>query len=565
MYHNILMQHYHPQHAPLEKAVELLLSFSMANTIYFSPHLEEGVNEGIIIVMISDDSPYCWYELTEQYWKVFQDFPEFTFRIFDGSWMEDSLKEGNPFFAIHCNHNTLVYSTADSTEIGLAAKLKPKRFLKEAKAAYRMEDHAAFSSGLNVKYYRKNGDYLQAMFQLHQNIMWLFKAAEWFLGGEWIANDDLGVHQARIALFSNALGRLFDVDKEEEKALLDALNDSCAAVRNGTGATTFSQGHVDAVVAKKEWIRMEVARLFSECRKRCQYELGRAKAPLVMIADNDPLQAITNIITQAVAVSALYCFGEKHSSRSATGCVLDAHEAEFQTTHYYLFLIVKEYQADIPGNLSYMIKEHTNGRCTATVVMHSKKSLRQKEGDQQYFFHQIMERAQLLFKESTNPPYLPFNKVPSRHYPSAKIYLHQRIRTASFLQEAECMDGGGATKIHLYLMRLVVEQTCLGLIRLFLGYTPHQYSLQFLFELCEYFTPLTSEIFPRETDKDKEFLKIMSGSTTSLRHGYIDDVASHDYEVLSNRYNEFVDRSDKLIAKELEKIELLNENNNQNN
>ncbi len=110
-------------------------------------------------------------------------------------------------------------------------------------------------------------------------------------------------------------------------------------------------------------------------------------------------------------------------------------------------------------------------------------------------------------------------------------------------------------------MRLVVEQTCLGLIRLFLGYTPHQYSLQFLFELCEYFTPLTAELFPRDSDKDKELLKILSGATNSLRHGYIDDVPTHDYEVLSNRYNEFVDRSDKLIAKELERIEQLGNDN----
>lgn len=319
---------------------------------------------------------------------------------------------------------------------------------------------------------------------------------------------------------------------------------------------------------------MEVDRLFKECICRCQYEFSRSKNPLIALEEVNPLQLITNIITNAVSVAALYCFGEKHFSISAMGCVLDAHEVQFQTTHYYLFLIVKEYQADVAGNLSYLIKEQTHGRCSATVVLHSKKSLRQKEGDQQYFFYQIMNRAQLLFKESVKPPYLPFDKTPARNYYRAKIYLNQRIRTTSFLQEAEGMDGGGATKIHVYLMHLVVEQTCFGLIRLFLGYTPHQYALQFLFELCEYFTPLTAEIFPRETDKDKELLKILSRATTSLRHGSIDAVHTHDYEVLCNRYNEFVERADQLIAKELERIEQLgnvndsregNENDNYKN
>jgi hypothetical protein len=91
------------------------------------------------------------------------------------------------------------------------------------------------------------------------------------------------------------------------------------------------------------------------------------------------------------------------------------------------------------------------------------------------------------------------------------MYLQQRDRTKEFLMEAEAMDGGGATKIHVYLMHLVVEQTCLGLIRLFLGYMPNYHNLSFLFELCEYFTPLTAELFPRETQKDRDCLKYFLG------------------------------------------------------
>ena len=561
MYHNILLRHGQPQHAPLTKAVELLLSFSMANTIYFSPHLEEGVNEGLIIVMVSEGSPFCYYELNEHYWKLFEAFPEFTFRIFDGSWMEDSLESGNPFFAIHCHPDTLVYSTAESAEIGLAAKLKPKRFLKMARSEYGSEEHAASMSGINLKYYQRNGDFLQAMFLLHQNIRALFMAAEWFLCSESLMEDDLGIHQSHLARYAKALGKAFDVEKEEERMLLEALDGARNAVEKGTSTATFTVEQVEAATVKKELIRMEVGRLFRECCTRCQDELARGKAPLLPNAEKHALKTITSIITQAVKPAALYCFGERHFGTSAKGCVFDAQEAQFQTTHYYLFVIVKEYQADVPGNLSYMIKEQTNGRCTATVVMHSKKSLRQKQGDQQYFFHRIMERGRLLFKEGANPPYLLFDKAPARNYQLAKTYLSQRMRTASFLRQAEGLDGGGATKIHVYLMRLVVEQTCLGLIRLFLGYTPHQYALQFLFELCGYFTPLTAELFPRETDKDRELLKILSGDATSLRHCYNDGIDTHDYEVLNSRCNEFVDRSEKIIAKELERLEQLNNNN----
>ncbi len=565
MYHNTLISKDHPQQAELEKVISLILAFSNAHSIYFSPHLEEDHNAGILMVIIGPDSPHSWDELNGTYRNVFESFPQFSFRIFDADWVKEELRDGNPFFAMHCHKNTLMYSTAESVEVGYTENLKPKRFLKKVKRQHQGKEHAVFILALNVKFYIRRKNYLQAAYVLHQSIRWMLIEASNFLTGEYLVEHDLEVQQKHVGNYSKSLAQLFDSENEEKIKLRILLNEACYSVQNGHDTPAISLEDIEAAVAKKDELRTEVNRHFAACIGRCRHEFSRSKSPLIALDESDPLKVITHIITHAVSVAALYCFGEKHFSSSAMGCVLDAHEVQFQSTHYYLFLIVKEYQADVPGNLSYLIKEQTHGRFTATVVLHSKKSLRQKEGDQQYFFHQIMERAQLLYQESVNPPYLPFDKAPARNYHWAKIYLQQRIRTVSFLQEAEGMDSGGATKIHVYLMRLVVEQTCLGLIRLFLGYTPHQYSLQFLFELCEYFTPLTAELFPRETAKDKELIKILSGATTSLRHGAIDAVPTHDYEVLSNRYNELVERANQLIAKELERIEQLgNENGNDN-
>jgi hypothetical protein len=192
------------------------------------------------------------------------------------------------------------------------------------------------------------------------------------------------------------------------------------------------------------------------------------------------------------------------------------------------------------------------------VVLHSKKSLQQKAGDQQYFFYQVMQRGQLLFQEKARPPYLSYDALPARNVASAKRYFHQRKRTNAFLMKAEALDSGGATKIHIYFLHLIVEQTCLGLIRLFLGYMPNHFSLWFLLELCDYFTSLSAELFPREMEKDKERLRILSGCITSLRYGSIDGVSSFDYEVLSNRCTAFVAGADKLAIKELERLEELN-------
>ncbi len=564
MYHNTLIRKDHLQQAELEKAIELILAFAAANSIYFSPHIEEDLNAGIIMVIIGEDSPHAWDDLNESYWKVFEAFPQFSFRIFSAQWVKDELKDGNPFFAMHCTKNSLVYSTEESVEFNFVERLKPKRFLKKAKSEFDKEDNSAFILGLNLKYYQRQEDHLQAAYNIHQNIRWLLIAASNFLTGEYLVEHDLKMHQTHVGKFSKELARTFDSDNEQEMALLEILNAACYTVQYGHESPELTKELIDVGEAKKNWLCVEVDRLFKECVCRCQYELARTKSPLITVEQGEPLKLITQIVADSVEISALYCIGQRNISTSAANVLLENNAVDFQNTHYYLFLIVKDFQADVPGNIAFKIRTSTNGKYSATVIMHSKKSLHQKKGDQQYFFCQIMQRGQLLYQETLKPPFLPYEEVPVRNIPSAKRYWAQRDKTKHFLMEAEALDGGGATKIHVYLMGLVIEQTCLGLIRVFLGYLPNHFSLPYLFELCEYFTPLTAEIFPRTTDKDRELLRILSGRTTSLRYGYIDDVPHHDYEVLNNRYYEFVDRADKLAVAQLESLEPTKENNDQN-
>ena len=564
MYHNTLIKKDHEQQAELEKAIELMLAFSNANTIYFSPHVEEDLNAGIIMVIIGEDSPHSWDDLNDNYWKVFEAFPQFSFRIFDANWVKDELKDGNPFFAMHCTKNSLVYSTEGSMEFNFVERLKPKRFLKKAKSKFEGADYSAFVLGINLKYYQRREDHLQAAYNIHQNIRWLFIAAENFLTGEWLVEHDLKIHQRHVGMFSKELAKTFNSEVDEEMQLVELLNAACYAVQSGYDTPELSAEIIELAEAKKEWLRTEVNRLFKECTCRCRYEFARSKSPLITIEDMNPLKLITKIITDTIETSALYCFGQKTSNTSTDISILIDNQVSVESTHYYLFLIVKQFQNDVLGNVANKIKEQTGGRCNVTILMHTKKSLHQKTGDQQHFFYQILQRGTLLYQETTNPSFLPFDETPTRNLKSAKMYVMQRDRTKAFLMDAEGLDGGGATKLHVYMMHLVIEQTCLGLIRLFLGYSPNQFALQYLFELCEYFSPLTAEIFPRVTKKDRELLKILSGHTNSLRYGFIDDVQYFDYEVLSNRYLEFVERADKLAAKELERLGLLNETTNEN-
>ena len=160
MYHNTLIIQDHPQLVELEKVIELILAFSVTRSIYFSSHLEDDLNAGVLLVIIGKDSRDAWDDLNDNYWKVFEAFLQFSFRIFDAEWVKDELKEGNPFFAMHCHKSTLLYSTTESVEFEFTEKVKPKAFLKKVKYQHQSKDYASFIHALNVKFYIRSENYL---------------------------------------------------------------------------------------------------------------------------------------------------------------------------------------------------------------------------------------------------------------------------------------------------------------------------------------------------------------------------------------------------------------------
>jgi hypothetical protein len=564
MQHNFLLHKNHPQQEHLEKVIGLILEFVLVDSIYFSLHLEDGINEGIIIVIVGENSPHNWDDISEYCWKIFESYPQFSFRIFDSSWFKDEIKAGNPFFIMHCSSRELLYSSQESSIFSIET-LKSKRFLKKSKFRYEIETESSFTFGLNLRHYKNGKNYLQALYTLHQTLKYLYISASWFLSGEWFVTQDLATQQKHLGKFSKSLGKVFDFDVSKEAELLEKLNSSCYAVQNNEQAPEITLEIINVIELKAEWMRQEVKRLFNECQCRCQFQFSLGSSSLIEIDQSNPLKMISKTITDSIETIGIYCFGQRTISKSLSKTILDVNQVDFESNHFYLFVIVKRYKENFTADIADIIKNRTNGKYTVTILLQTNKSLFQKSSDKQYFFYQVIQKAKLIFQSNAKSPCLIFDEIPIRDINSTKRYIQQRNVIKNIFSVAEAMDWGNVTKVNIFMMHIVVEQTCLGLIRLFLGYNPNHFSLYYLFDLCEYFTPLTSEIFPRQTDKDKMLLKLLMCNMSSLRHGVIDEVFQHDYEVLSNRYYEFVERADELIIKELESLETAQENATLNN
>lgn len=84
--------------------------------------------------------------------------------------------------------------------------------------------------------------------------------------------------------------------------------------------------------------------------------------------------------------------------------------------------------------------------------------------------------------------------------------------------------------------------TCLGLIRLVLGYRPNHFSLPYLLELCDFCSPHRLTAFPRQNEKDKTLLKLLSSHLDHWHANDFTEIAQQDYETLQTRCLTFIEQ-----------------------
>lgn len=264
MYHNILTQKTHPNYCQIKKLVKILLKFIETDTIYFSCHLEEKINIGIITVLVSENNPNSWDDIYEYSSNLFKAYPEFSFRIFNASWLKRSLHKGNIFFILHCSERELVYSTDDCSSILSLKTIDSKRLIKKAKESFRNDFNENRIIGRDKNYHLRCENFTMAAYTIHQQLRSLFINISLFMTGEWIVEHSLEWQQNRLLSFCNSLGKAFDPEKEEEWFLLEQLDNARQAIQHNVAIEPISKKTVEAASAKLDWVEEEVRRLFEQ-------------------------------------------------------------------------------------------------------------------------------------------------------------------------------------------------------------------------------------------------------------------------------------------------------------
>jgi len=491
------------------------------------------------------------------------------YKIVDSADVIHKLKDGNLYYLKwYLTGRPLFKNDAAFTKMIEKLPAAQSVFLKATKHVLQMFGKAdAMSRG--AQHYMGTNSHQLALLTIHQNIILLFGIVGELISGKAYSGKSINDQQGITEEFAPAFNKLFDRSIPAEAELVELLHTVTRSFPY-TGNIKIKKESVITAYKKMQWMLKETRKVYNEQHSSCEVALttfqeAAREKPLKLSDTNDEntaLDQIIRIITKAIKTEAIYCFGKNQAVLPKDSL---AGEEKKGNINFYLLVFEDGLTPNTAHDLAGKIRSKSKGRYTVTLLIHNVAELETEQADQKYFFDKVISSGQQLY---LNPEHQTIpNSVmpPQRNLAPAVEYLHYRNTIANILLE-HVADGYDSSYTHLtgILLHHVVEQACLAMIRLFLGYSPNYFSISYLLEICEHFSPEIANFFPTRTESDLRILKQLSRQPWTLRYSGKDSVSTDEMELLEGRCNDFVAYVHTLVNKALEDMQGMDKSENQN-
>ena len=567
MDHYVLKPRNHPHAHLLMLITNELLDFINADSVYYSLDNTAGGPEIIFSIFMHRDGTQIEADLFAVADRVFKPYPEIAYQILSCDYAEDALRKGNLFLLRHCTLGQLAFANPSADHAFYPEEATVSKLVRRASKHFKKRMEKVDAYLLDVPRAIKYENELEAAFIIHEAMQLLYKTATYFIMGRQYGAKSIAAQQLHLSKFAPSLSNLFQIGQEEESDLLEKL-DACYWSYKRKQVHNVKLPDLEKLQEKVERLKDGVTILFdrmvSECTEKIAARedvvapdevipLKPAPAENVETSAND-LKAICKIITDYIPTDAIYCFGKKQTEHSESLVIGISKENILQTRLYFLVLTTAT-RANASADLSSIISSKTVGRFAAVLLVHKTDSLKKATGDQLCFFSSVVVDGELLYQKGGYRCPLNSKNAGVRNVSFAEIFMGERKAIGSCFLDAhfERLSRNVST-IDQVMLNLSVEHTCLGLIRVFLGYTPNYFSLGFLIDLCGFFTSLPNQFFPRASEEDKRLFRMISTHPSSMRFNYEWEVNYTDMDFLSGRCGDFMKLAGELADKELARL-----------
>ncbi|HMK06867.1 MAG TPA: hypothetical protein VK476_05010 [Flavobacterium sp.] len=249
-----------------------------------------------------------------------------------------------------------------------------------------------------------------------------------------------------------------------------------------------------------------------------------------------------------------FAFGYRSADKQSTSAITQTNTTA-QNHHIDVLVFSSNTKPNAAIDAANLVRERSNGEITVSLLLHKPTDLTTRQPCLQWFFWHILHQSQRLCLDKTAVPYLSDDNKPTRDVVAINQHWLKCEAVAGFyLNTASENPHLEVELIKVTLLHQAAQHTALGLIRIFLGYTPNEYNLSFLLSLCAHFTNLPSQCFPRQTPVEQKRFKMLCAPPSMLRHWNRLDAHETDFDILLQSCKAFLTDAKELAATALRKF-----------
>lgn len=237
--------------------------------------------------------------------EFFKAYPTIMYRAFSCDYAADAIRKGNLYFLEHCLLGEKLFSASDS-QMSLD-ELNPTILLPRAKKLFKKVMSKIDGRYASFPKLLRNEKYLDAAYVLHQMLEQLYKAAELFLLGKQLFTKDIVEHQQSLISVAPALAKLFDVENNEQNALLHLINSVYIAYQR-RDSLDISRQQVEQILYRTQQVRQDIEKLFKEKIAVC-YNKANIEPEIITRPSNEPNKELINDLK---TLEYLKGFSKKH-------------------------------------------------------------------------------------------------------------------------------------------------------------------------------------------------------------------------------------------------------------
>ncbi|MDQ6482606.1 HEPN domain-containing protein [Dyadobacter sp. LHD-138] len=522
-----------------------------------------GTSETILTILIAKTCERSQSELYELVSPLFDQQQKIHVTLHQADWISEAVSNGNLYFCSICTRDKMIYSKEGSDFQLLPALLSQQQMLENARHQYGLEENKikAFVDGADFHLEKQN--YSQSAFMIHQAIELTYRAVELLITGRSKITHSIKAHQNYLEPYQTRLSNIFSPDCESDMELLRLLDQAYLSVRY-ENSYQISRLDVTALRSKvsevklaadetcvqilKNFQPLQAVNVLSETIKQTDHSNAGPDIPLSLIEQ----------ICGTLDVERIYCFGKRTYQDSRYHPLDSSQNGHLTREHFDLLIITADQPARREVSLQNIINNKSGNQYSVLLLAVSLETLTRLLDANNRFFHHAMARAEVLHQKNERffaGPVPVYDE--SRTLLDCKIHWNQRhSRADAFIAATEPAWEAGEQTVVVSLISQGVEQICLGLIFVFLGYQPDRHTLSHLFDLCSNFTPLLDDLFPRKTQLDQDVFKVLSDGARNVRYLARFSPDPTETGVLHQRLELLIKQSSELVQQHFDQIKV---------